>query len=259
MNCPNCGTQYENSDFCPNCGAPAPVTVDVQAQYYEQIPNDQQYEQSYDPQQQYDPQIDPNYAPQQSYAPENPTPKKSKVGIILAFVAVAIVAAIIGGFIGSAITKNKLSRSISAAYPSTTSDSYNYATSSDTQGSASYATQNTVIYDKDSIKITYTGIKLREYTNTPEICFLIENDTKKAISVDINTLSIDGYSVSGMMLAEIEAGKKSNTSARIYSSDIENNNLDSENLKDIEISFSIREKDDYSSKIKTDTFELPNG
>lgn len=266
MNCPNCGTQYENSTFCPNCGAPAPEVVDSQSQqYYEQVPNNQendqqQYNQQQYDQQQYAQQPNENYVPQQPYSTNDYELKKSKLGLILAFVAVAVVAALIGGFIGSAITKSNIAKNaVSSSETTITNSSYGNETSSSSQSATADTSQNVVLYDDNDVRITFTGVKIGESSMRNGLTMLIENNTANKIRVRVDSFSIDGFTISGYLDGEdIGEGKKSNTTLSISPSELSDNGLDMKTLKDVEVSFKIYlDASSYSSSVTTDTIKIP--
>ncbi len=55
----------------------------------------------------------------------------------------------------------------------------------------------------------------------------------------VDEMSIDGISISGYMYAEAGDNKKKNDSIVLNSADLDDNNIDSESIKKVDITFSI--------------------
>lgn len=76
-----------------------------------------------------------------------------------------------------------------------------------------------VIYDKDGVTITATGIS-NTITKT-EITLLVENNTDKNIAVGCSDFVVNGITVDGYMHIEVAAGKKANGELSLYNDSLE--------------------------------------
>ncbi len=92
-----------------------------------------------------------------------------------------------------------------------------------------------VVYEKGAIKITYTGLK--EENRSKSFCFLIENNSSKAITVQARDESINGFMVSGIMSDDVQPGKKANAELTYYNSTLEENGIGT--IENLELSFHI--------------------
>ncbi len=76
-----------------------------------------------------------------------------------------------------------------------------------------------VVFDEDGIKIT-----AKEYTTDSiwgdGIKFLIENETEQNITVGVTALIVNDYMISDLFVAEVAAGKKTNETMNLSSSDL---------------------------------------
>lgn len=97
-----------------------------------------------------------------------------------------------------------------------------------------------VLVDQDGIKVT-----AKEYTvddwGDAGIKLLIENNTEKDYTIDVDAMMINDVQVSGYLYAEVSAGKKSNETLEFYSSELEA--LGIETIGKIEIYLSAEDSD----------------
>lgn len=93
------------------------------------------------------------------------------------------------------------------------------AASEESEGSPSAALNNTVIYDKNDIKITATGVSIGSLWNV-EIKFLVENNSEKNIAFSGDDAIINGITVPCWLYIDVAAGKKSNGSMSIAAENI---------------------------------------
>lgn len=114
-----------------------------------------------------------------------------------------------------------------------------------TKGSSSTPSiEEAVVYEKDGIKIT-----AKEYTTESiwgdGIKFLIENDTTKNIMVSCKALIVNNYMISDLFATEVAAGKKTNETMHLSSSQLKQAGIDVIGL--IECYFHISDTDTYGT------------
>ena len=104
---------------------------------------------------------------------------------------------------------------------------------------------DTLLFDNNDFKIYYTGYDLDASYSGPEIKLLIENKSSINYTFQIDSCSVDGYMVDTIMSEEVGAGKKSNCEFTLRNSSLEKNNIDSKNIKEIDLSFRIFNTDTW--------------
>lgn len=109
--------------------------------------------------------------------------------------------------------------------------------------------EEAVVYDVDGIKIT-----AKEYVSDSiwgdGIKFLIENDTTKNIMVGCNALIVNNYMISDLFATEVAAGKKTNETMTLSSSQLKAAGIDV--IGQIEVYFHIYDNDTYDNIADTD-------
>ena len=109
--------------------------------------------------------------------------------------------------------------------------------------------EEAVVYDEGGIKIT-----AKEYTTDSMwgdgIKFLIENDTDKNIMVGCNALIVNNYMISDLFATEVAAGKKTNETMTLSSSQLKAAGIDV--IGQIEVYFHIYDHDTYDTIKNTD-------
>lgn len=125
---------------------------------------------------------------------------------------------------------------------------------STTKGSNSTPTiEETVVYEKDGIKIT-----AKEYTTESiwgdGIKFLIENDTSKNLMVSCKALIVNNYMISDLFATEVAAGKKTNEIMHLSSSQLKQSGIDVIGL--IECYFHIYDNDTYDTVADTECISI---
>lgn len=81
-----------------------------------------------------------------------------------------------------------------------------------------------VLVDQDGIKITALSLDL-DNTFGPELKVLVENNTDKAITVQVRDVSINGMMVDSIFSCDVEPGKKSNSAITFMGSSLEKNGI----------------------------------
>ena len=111
----------------------------------------------------------------------------------------------------------------------------------------------TVVFDEDGIKIT-----AKEYTTDSiwgdGIKFLIENDTEQNITVGVTALIVNDYMISDLFVAEVAAGKKTNETMNLSTSDLKAAGITT--IGQIEIYFHIYDSDSWDDIANTDCITL---
>ena len=113
---------------------------------------------------------------------------------------------------------------------------------------------NEVVFDNGEVKITYTGYEAEALFKSATLNFLIENNSSKNIRVSNFSLNINGYTVDTWFYEEVPAGKKSNASMSLYTTELENNGIDT--LGVVELSFQGKDADEYDELFTTDPIEI---
>ena len=214
MYCPNCGTQH-NGKFCPNCGAPAGQPVN-------EAPNPVRQE------------------------PEQPRASKS---ITARWWFWVLVAATIGALsltlLPSSDSKKDVQIDRSAAgaaadagalVSGTIATVAEESTDVSEESPAAVAevadinpdevtVSEQVLLDQDGVKVTLQSLELDGWFG-PELKLLLENDTDKAVTVQVLNVSVNGAMVDGYLSCSLSAGKKANDVLTLSDTDLANSGID---------------------------------
>ena len=132
-----------------------------------------------------------------------------------------------------------------------TSDIINIQTSSINEIESNYDSDGDEIFNNDSVKIIYQGMRDDPYWGT-EFVFYIENNSDKNIIVQVNTISINGFMVDSIMSPTIGANKKIVEGLTVLQTDLENNEITE--LENMEISFKIIDENTWDILYTTEPF-----
>lgn len=113
--------------------------------------------------------------------------------------------------------------------------------------------EETVVYDDNGLKITAKSLDMDGLFG-PEIKFLIENESGKALTVQSRNVSVNDYMVDTIMSADIADGKKANEDLTITSSSLKNSGITQ--IADIELSFHIFESNDWLKSYDSDMIKI---
>ena len=113
--------------------------------------------------------------------------------------------------------------------------------------------EETVIYEKDSIKVTVTGLDNSGFMG-PEIKMLFENTGDKDVTVQTRNCVINGYMINTMMSVDVAAGKKANDSLTLMESDLDEAKIGK--LTDISFDLAIIDPTSFSTIDETELFLL---
>ena len=89
---------------------------------------------------------------------------------------------------------------------------------------SNYNSDGDEIFNNDSVKIIYQGMRDDPYWGI-EFVFYIENNSDKNIIVQVNTISINGFMVDSIMSPTICANKKIVEGLTVLQTDLENNEI----------------------------------
>ncbi len=113
----------------------------------------------------------------------------------------------------------------------------------------------TVIFDENGLKVTATG--LEDGFMGEELKLLVENNTDQPYTVQARNVSINGSMVNPSMSVDVAPGKKSNDSMTFFSSNLENQGIDTINT--LEFNLHIFNTDDWSDTMDSNTVTLTFG
>ena len=132
-----------------------------------------------------------------------------------------------------------------------TSDIINIQTSSINEIESNYNSDGDEIFNNDSVKIIYQGMRDDPYWGI-EFVFYIENNSDKNIIVQVNTISINGFMVDSIMSPTICANKKIVEGLTVLQTDLENNEITE--LENMEISFKFIDENTWNILYTTEPF-----
>lgn len=110
-----------------------------------------------------------------------------------------------------------------------------------------------VVYDENDIKVTATEITYEEYYG-PQISFLVENNSKKDVSVSTQNVCVNNYVFSAYMYADVNAGKKAYSELSLYESDLAAYGITE--LGTVELQLHIYELETYDTIDDSDVIKL---
>ncbi len=111
-----------------------------------------------------------------------------------------------------------------------------------------------VLYDKKDMRIIAKGISEDDSIFGPGLVLFIENLSKESITVQARDVSVNGFMIDGSMSAEVSSGKRAITALTFFSSDLEDNSI--ETISDIELAFHIFETDGWDTITDTEKYVL---
>lgn len=115
------------------------------------------------------------------------------------------------------------------------------------------AVAETVLYDADGIVVTATGYE--DGWMGPEIKVLVENNSTKNVLITTDSVSVNGYMmIYASLYAEVAAGKKSNESLTIMSSELDQAGI--ETVAEMQFYIEISDADSWDSLATSDLITL---
>lgn len=106
-----------------------------------------------------------------------------------------------------------------------------------------YNDSGEVVFDQDNIKIVAQGVVDDDTWGLSPV-FYIENNSDQEITVQLRDTSINGFMVDPTFSSDVMPGKRCVDGARLLSSDLEQNGIDS--ISTLETSFHIFPADDFA-------------
>lgn len=134
-------------------------------------------------------------------------------------------------------------------------DATNDSSSNETDAPAKdeLSVAETVLYDADGIVVTATGYE--EGWTGPEIKILVENNSDKNVLVTTASVSANGYMMPyASLYAEVAAGKKSNESLSIMSSELDQSGI--ETLAELQFYLQIQDPETWETVATSDLLTL---
>ena len=125
----------------------------------------------------------------------------------------------------------------------------------DKKAESKSVTAESVIYDKDDIKVTYTGMSADSLNISTEIKLKIENSSDKSVVVSSDDFSVDGYSINAALHTDVAAGKAANDSITVLDSYLKDNGLSGDSIKEAEFILKIFDSNNYK-EIDSDTVKI---
>ena len=88
-------------------------------------------------------------------------------------------------------------------------------TAAPTKPKSDVTLENQVIYDKDGVRITVTGLEADTWTGT-KIWMMLENNTDRNLLLTGDVFVVNGITVQAYLYAEVAAGMKANDSLELF-------------------------------------------
>jgi len=105
------------------------------------------------------------------------------------------------------------------------------------------------LYNSDGIKIVGKTVDENSFWGTA-ILLYIENSSGKNVGISVDDMSINGFMMSPFFSTTVFDGKKAIDDITIFSSDLEDNGIDS--IEEVELKFHIFDADTYSTIVDSD-------
>ena len=153
--------------------------------------------------------------------------------------------------IGSGSSSGEKKDVVSSDEKDGTTDSDDGTSDDTSKESVDVSIEEQVVVDIDGLKVTAT-----EYADDSiwgeGIKLLVENNTDKTYTVGCDALIVNDYMISDLFVAEVAAGKKSNETMYLSSSELEAAGIDA--VGKIEIYLHAYESDDWTSYLFKDEY-----
>ena len=113
----------------------------------------------------------------------------------------------------------------------------------------------TVLYEKDGVKITCTGIEnSTSYAGGKEIKLLVENTSAKNYTIQTRNFSVNDFMASPVFSCSVGAGKKANDRILVSQSELDKNNIT--NVETFEFYFAIVNSDNLADSYNSDKITI---
>lgn len=141
----------------------------------------------------------------------------------------------------------------SAGEPVATTAAEETTTEATTEAAKTPTIEETIVYDKGGIKITAKEYETDSFWGDG-VKFLIENDTKKNITVGCDALIVNDYMISDLFVASVAAETKTNETMHLSSSQLKAAGIDV--IGKIEVYFRIYDSDTFKNIAKPDCITI---
>ena len=121
------------------------------------------------------------------------------------------------------------------------------------QNAASVTIDEQVLFDQDGLRITASGMADDSIWGSG-INLLIENSSSKNLSVACNAVIVNDYMISNLFSADVAAGKKSNETLYLMSSQLQDAGITE--IGKVEIYFNIYDSETYDTVLTPDVIEI---
>lgn len=111
-------------------------------------------------------------------------------------------------------------------------------------------TSGNVLFEEEGIKIVGKFVDEDSFWGTAIVLY-IENTSDKNVSIHVDHVSINGFTVDAIFAATVYSGRKSFDDITIFSSDLEKNGITS--VDEVALSFRIRDEESFETIKETDT------
>lgn len=98
-------------------------------------------------------------------------------------------------------------------------------TTAPTKPKSDVTLENQVIYDKDGVRITVTGLEEDAWTGT-KIWMMLENNTDRNLLLTGDVFVVNGITVQAYLYAEVAAGMKANDALELFSDVLDSSHID---------------------------------
>ena len=109
-----------------------------------------------------------------------------------------------------------------------------------------------VLFENNGIKVTAKEIS--EGWAGPELKVLIENDSEKNVTVSLDEIAVNDYMVSAWLYEDVAAGKKSNATFSIWSSNLSDAGIT--NVGKIDMYFKVINSETYDTIYESEGIEI---
>lgn len=238
MYCPNCGTQH-NGKFCPNCGAPAGQPVSEAPNPVRQEPEQPRASKPITARWWFWVLVAATIgALSLTLLPSSDSKKDVQVDRSAAGAA-ADAEALVSGTIATVAEE---STDVSEESPATVAEV------ADVNPDEVTVSQQ-VLLDQDGVKVTLQSLDLGGWFG-PELALLLENDTDKAVTVQVLNVSVNGAMVDGYLSCSLSAGKKANDVITLSDTDLANSGIDV--ISTIEFYFNVYDSQSWDTIFDSD-------
>lgn len=222
MYCQNCGAQFE-SNFCPNCGAPKDSAG-----------------------------MDPAQRTQKSVPDVLAKPRKLTrrwwFWVLLALTVAVLATALTrtGGTGSGTFVPPRKTQKATATEPE--------SAASLEQAQEPFTVSDTVLLDEGGIRVVATGISGEKWFGR-EIAVLAENDTDRAIAVQVRGVSVNGAMISPIFPCTVEAGKKANDAIPISRTALDKAGIRS--IRSIELRIRVFDAENWNTILEGEPVVIP--